>query len=70
MGMNKGKQCYNERLKTFLREIEELAAADARQNPMHAIMDTVPFKDLEIALMMARMECGGQSSGAASKVAA
>lgn len=63
MSMNKGKQCYNERLKAFLREIEELAMADVQKNPMHAIMDTVPFKDLEIALMMARLEQGQPVSG-------
>lgn len=56
MPNKKETQTYNERLKTFLREIEVLTAADTFKNPMHDIMDTVPFKDLETALMMARME--------------
>jgi hypothetical protein len=62
MSMNKGRENYNERLKAFLQEIEELAQIGDNKNPMHAIMDTVPFKDLEIALMMARMEQGMEMS--------
>jgi len=50
------KKDYSTRLQKFLEEIETLASHEAKANPMHAIMDTVPFKDLEIALMMARME--------------
>lgn len=47
---------YDQRLQNFLKEIDAIVNMNPRHNPMHDIMDSVPFKDLETALMMARME--------------
>lgn len=51
----KGKNDYNQRLKVFLQRIERVGA---RERDLQAIMDTVPFQDLEIALMMATSSQG------------
>lgn len=55
---------YTKRLEKFLKEIDEIASLDPRNNPMHQIMDTVPFKDLETALMMAKLERGTKRQAA------
>jgi hypothetical protein len=57
---------YEKRLKVFLEEIQELATSSDTANPIHTIMDSVPFKDLEIALMMAKMEQAGATTSLAA----
>lgn len=44
------KNDYNKRLKIFQKRLSEI---QARKGDLQAIMDTVPFQDLEIVLMMA-----------------
>lgn len=44
------KNDYNQRLKIFQQRLGEV---QGRKGDLYAIMDTVPFQDLEIALMMA-----------------
>jgi hypothetical protein len=53
----KGQQDYQSRLNQFLSQISQIQA-QAPQEELHAIMDTVPFRDLETALMMATMGRG------------
>lgn len=50
------KNQYNKRLQDFLKEIDTVANLNGPNSPLHDIMDSVPFKDLETALMMARLE--------------
>jgi len=53
-------ESYKQRLEHFLKQIEELSSTKTVRCPLHDIMDTVPFRDLETALMMARMEQGAK----------
>ena len=47
---------YQARLQTFLSRIEHIRAMSPKGKVLHEIMDTVPFRDLETALMMATMD--------------
>lgn len=44
---------YDLRLKKFLRRITAVSKLSPREEYLYPIMDGVPFKDLETALMMA-----------------
>lgn len=45
---------YQARLRTFLSRIEQIKAMSPKGEALHDIMDTVPFRDLETALMIWR----------------
>lgn len=45
---------YDERLQTFLTQI--YTVEQSKRKDLYEIMDTVPFRDLETALMIATME--------------
>ncbi len=55
MRSSRSQQDYQGRLKMFLSQISQIQA-QAPKEELYAIMDTVPFRDLETALMMATME--------------
>lgn len=44
---------YDQRLHRFLRRIKAVSRLVPREKYLYPIMDGVPFKDLETALMMA-----------------
>lgn len=50
------KQQYDERLQAFLVQIHTVE--QSKRKDLYEIMDTVPFRDLETALMIAMMEPG------------
>lgn len=47
------KTKYDLRFKKFLRRINAVSKLEPREEYLYSIMDGVPFKDLETALMMA-----------------
>jgi hypothetical protein len=51
----RGKPDYQTRLAQFLSQIDDIKTKRPKED-LYAIMDTVPFRDLETALMMARLE--------------
>lgn len=50
------KTKYDLRFKKFLRRINDISKLEPREKYLYCIMDGVPFKDLEIALIMAKIE--------------
>ncbi len=50
---------YNQRLSMFLSQIKTVQSRHSKKD-LYFIMDTVPFRDLETALMMATMDTGGR----------
>lgn len=52
----RGQQNYEARLTAFLSQIDDVRKRAPGEEYLHAIMDTVPFRDLETALMMAQMD--------------
>lgn len=52
---------YDLRFHTFLRQVDAVGALTPRAEYLYKIMDGVPFKDLETALLMAQMEHGKAS---------
>lgn len=55
--MNKEK-LYNARYNRFIRDIKVVSRMNPKEHYLYRIMDGVPFKDLETALMMAKDEYG------------
>lgn len=56
MAKQKQGNMYQARLQTFLSRIEHVKGLSPAGETLHEIMDTVPFRDLETALMMATMD--------------
>ena len=50
---------YQQRLTIFLGQIQAVQQR-SKKDDLYSIMDTVPFRDLETALMMATMETGNR----------
>jgi len=51
----RGKNDYQMRLDAFLAQLEDVIKAP-REDYLHDLMDTVPFRDLETALMMTGLD--------------
>ncbi len=62
--MKQRKQDYQTRLNAFLSQIQYVQALAPKEDHLYAIMDTVPFRDLETALMMATLESGPRHAAA------
>ncbi|PZO88658.1 MAG: hypothetical protein DI626_01235 [Micavibrio aeruginosavorus] len=52
------KKQYDFRFRHFIREIIVVSRMKPKEKFIYRIMDGVPFKDLETALMMAKMDYG------------
>lgn len=50
------KSAYDLRLCTFLDDIARIGRMTPREKYLHPLMDSVPFKDLETAILMTGME--------------
>lgn len=49
---------YDMRFRTFLRQIIGVARMKPKEKYLYPIMDGVPFKDLETAILMANIDYG------------
>lgn len=49
---------YDMRFRTFLRQIIGVSRMKPKENYLYRIMDGVPFKDLETAILMANIDYG------------
>lgn len=56
--MNKEK-LYDARYLRFIRDIKLVSKMRPKENFLYRVMDTVPFKDLETALMMTKNDYAG-----------
>lgn len=54
MRIRPSKEPYDQRLQNFLVQIHTIE--QQKRKDLYEIMDTVPFRDLETALMMATLE--------------
>lgn len=63
MARMNNQNVYESRLETFLSRIAHVQTMSPKRAELHEIMDTVPFRDLETALMMATMEYGQDAAG-------
>lgn len=52
------KKQYDVRFRLFIREITVVSRMKPKEKFLYRIMDGVPFKDLETALMMAKIDYG------------
>lgn len=52
------KMEYDIRFRTFLRQIIGVSRMQPKEAYLYRIMDGVPFKDLETAILMARIDYG------------
>lgn len=52
------KEQYNVRFRHFIREIIVVSRMKPKEKFLYRIMDGVPFKDLETAIMMAKIDYG------------
>ncbi len=52
------KLCYDVRFRHFIREITVVSRMKPKEKFIYRIMDGVPFKDLETAILMAKIEYG------------
>jgi hypothetical protein len=52
------KKQYDFRFRHFIREIIVISRMNPKEKFLYGIMDGVPFKDLETALMMAKIDYG------------
>jgi hypothetical protein len=52
------KKQYDFRFRHFIREIIVVSRMKPKEKFLYRIMDGVPFKDLETALMMAKIDYG------------
>ena len=63
-----GKKDYEARLSAFLKQIMSVKdLSSTKENYLQDIMDAVPFRDLETALMMAMMEAQSNAGRSASR---
>lgn len=49
---------YDMRFRTFLRQIIGVSQMKPKEKYLYSIMDGVPFKDLETAILMANIDYG------------
>lgn len=49
---------YDRRFRTFIREIMVISRMNPKEQYLYRIMNGVPFKDLETAIMMAHIDYG------------
>ncbi len=52
------KKRYDLRFRHFIREITVVSRMKPKEKYLYRIMDGVPFKDLETAIMMAKIDYG------------
>lgn len=52
------KKRYDVRFRHFIREIVVVSRMKPKEKFLYRIMDGVPFKDLETAIMMAKIDYG------------
>ena len=52
------KTHYEIRFRAFLREIIGVSRMKPKQEYLHSLMDSVPFKDLETAILMKNIDYG------------
>lgn len=50
------KKRYDVRFRLFIREITRVSKMKPKEKFLYRIMDGVPFKDLETAIMMAKID--------------
>lgn len=50
------KLCYDVRFRHFIREITVVSRMKPKEKFIYRIMDGVPFKDLETAILMAKID--------------
>ena len=50
------KKRYDIRFRHFIREIRVVSRMNPKENFLYRIMDGVPFKDLETAILMAKID--------------
>jgi hypothetical protein len=50
------KKQYNLRFRHFIREITAVSRMNPKEKFLYRIMDGVPFKDLETAIMLAKID--------------
>ncbi len=51
------KKQYDVRFRRFIREITVVSRMNPKEKFIYRIMDGVPFKDLETAILMAKIDC-------------
>lgn len=51
------KKHYDLRFRHFIREITGVSRMKPKEKYLYRIMDGVPFKDLETAIIMTKMDC-------------
>lgn len=56
------QQTYDVRFYKFLRGIISVSAMKPKDRYLHPLMDGVPFKDLETAILMAHIEHEGNAT--------
>jgi len=52
------KKRYDTRFRIFIREITGVSKMKPKEKFLYRIMDGVPFKDLETAILMAKIDYG------------
>lgn len=52
------KKQYDVRFRRFIREITVVSRMNPKEKFIYSIMDGVPFKDLETAILMAKIDYG------------
>ena len=57
------KKRYDVRFRHFMREITVVSRMKPKEQFIYRIMDGVPFKDLETAIMMAKIDYEGLMAG-------
>lgn len=57
------KKHYDARLRLFIRELTIVSRMKPKEHFIYRIMDGVPFKDLETAIMMAKIDYEGLMAG-------
>lgn len=57
------KKRYDIRFRHFIREITVVSRMKPKEQFIYRIMDGVPFKDLETAIMMAKIDYEGLMTG-------
>lgn len=56
------QHAYDVRFYKFLRGLISVSAMKPKERYLHPIMDGVPFKDLETAILMAHIEHEGKAT--------
>lgn len=57
------KKRYNVRFRCFIREITVVSRMKPKEKYLYRIMDGVPFKDLETAILMAKIDYEEKAKG-------